>query len=272
MSDQLPIDEMRPTGLPKRIMAEPVGPDEIALWYIGGAGYVVRTAATTLLVDPFLGPSVPPDWVRGVPPPFAGSELADFGPLAAVVMSHEHLDHADPVALPLIAQETQALAIGPASAIAVARENGFTADRLRALAIDGTMTVGDLTLTGAPAYDPTAQEANTTIFQTGGVTWAHAGDSLWHTGLVAIGKRWSLDAISMTIGLNPPGETYYMSEGEAARSLRDCGARTLIHQHHDLWVRLAIDPQRTATVASWYAPDATVTPAIYGARIDVRKR
>ncbi len=275
MSDNqhLEIDDIRPRGLPARIMAAAVDPGVLALWYIGGAGYVARTSATTLLVDPFLGPSMPPDWVRGVPPPFAASEIADFGPIAAILMSHEHIDHADPVALGLLAQHTSALAIGPATAIAVAREAGFAEERLRTLGHGDTLRVGDLTLTGAPAYDPSAQMANTTIVETdGGVIWAHAGDSLWHADLADIGRRWKIDAISMTIGLNPVGQTIYMSEGEAARALRDSGARALIHQHHDLWVRLVIDPARTRTVAAWYAPDAEVLAAEYGERIDVRHR
>jgi L-ascorbate 6-phosphate lactonase len=272
MTESPDIDIIRPTGLPRRIMAETVSPGEIAIWYTGGAGYVVRTPETTLIFDPFLGPSMPPEWIRGVPPPFSADEIADFGTIAAVVMSHEHIDHADPVALPMFAERTNALAIGPASAIAVARAAGFPDDRLRVLEHGATMTLGDVTLTGEPAYDPMAEGANTTIVQAGGATWAHCGDSLWFPGFAEFPKRWSIDAMSVTVGLNPPGETYYMSEGDAGRALRDAGARMLIHQHHDLWVRLKIDPARTATVASWYAPDASVEPAVYGERISIRRR
>ena len=35
-------------------------------WYIGGAGYIVRTDQATLLIDPFLGPSNPPSWLRAI--------------------------------------------------------------------------------------------------------------------------------------------------------------------------------------------------------------
>ena len=69
---------------------------KIALWYTGGAGYVVKTAGATLLIDPFVGPSNPTDWIRAIPPAFDPERLTDID---AVVLTHEHGDHADPDAL-----------------------------------------------------------------------------------------------------------------------------------------------------------------------------
>ena len=70
------LDEIRPTGLPERIRLATVEPGTIALWHLGGAGYAVRTNRAVVIVDPFFGPSAPPDWVRGVAPPFAPDEIA----------------------------------------------------------------------------------------------------------------------------------------------------------------------------------------------------
>jgi hypothetical protein len=60
-----------------------------------------------------------------------------------------------------------------------------------------------------------------------------------------------------------------MDEADAARAARDSGTRALIPQHFDLWQGFTLDPRRVRTVASWYAPQTTVTPARFGRRITV---
>src|SRR4051794_15944182 len=99
MSSMGSIYEIKPTGIPAKVRSATVADGTIALWYIGGAGYLIRAGHTTIVVDLFLGPSNPPDWMRGVPPPFAPEEIDDLGVVNAMLMTHEHLDHADPVAL-----------------------------------------------------------------------------------------------------------------------------------------------------------------------------
>ena len=74
-------------GFLRSVRQARVGAGEIALWYIGGAGYILRTAATTLLIDPFLGPSGPPDWMREIPPAFAPETIGELGVLDAMLIA-----------------------------------------------------------------------------------------------------------------------------------------------------------------------------------------
>ena len=99
-------------------------PGTLALWNLGGAGFLVRSARVTLLIDPFTGEGTSPDWVRAVPAPFPPEALGEIANLAGMLMTHEHDDHADPVTLRALGERTQALAVGPSSCIEVARQAG----------------------------------------------------------------------------------------------------------------------------------------------------
>jgi L-ascorbate 6-phosphate lactonase len=241
----------------------------MALWYTGGAGYILKTAGATILIDPFVGPSNPPDWVRMIPPAFDPEEIGELGTLDAVVMSHDHSDHADPAALGPIGQRTAALAVGPDACIAIARDAGWDDGRCRTLAYERTLTVGDLRLTAVPMHDPGAKGCNGYVIETDRVVLLHCGDSFYFPGFAELGKRWRFDAICLSVGANPPGASIYMDEADAARAARDSGARCLIPQHFDLWQGLTLDPRRVATAARWYCPNARVLPARFARRITI---
>jgi L-ascorbate 6-phosphate lactonase len=249
-----------------------VGAGEMALWYIGGAGYVLRAAGCTLLIDPFLGPSGPPDWMREVPPAFAPESIGELGPLDAVLISHEHGDHADETALAAIARYTDAPVHGSKESIAVAEKMGVPESRLHAVGTDSRFEIGEVRVATTTAYDPLATGCRGYVLEAGGVTLLHCGDSLYFEGFADIGERWRIDAVCVSVGLNPPGKTLYMDESDAARTARDCGARILIPQHFDLWRGLTLDPRRVRTATAWYAPHTKVVPARFGRRIMVSAR
>jgi L-ascorbate 6-phosphate lactonase len=251
------------------VRAATVDPGDLAMWYTGGAGYVIRSVGATLLFDPFVGPSSPPDWVRVIPPAFDPERIADLGEIDAIVITHEHGDHADPDALGPLGRLTTAQVIGPAACIEVARKAGVPEARLKVLAHDETITIGDVTLTAVEAHDPGAPGCNGYVMETGKVTMLHAGDSLYFPGFFEFGKRWAFDAICVSVGSNPPGQTFYLDESDAARAARDSGTRTLVLHHYDLWQGLTLDPERVAFATSWYAPDTTTIAAKFQERITI---
>jgi L-ascorbate metabolism protein UlaG (beta-lactamase superfamily) len=255
----------------ERVRKARVQEGEIALWYTGGAGYAVHTAGATLLIDPFLGPSNPPDWLRAIPPAFAPERIGELGPLEAVLITHEHSDHADPVALAAVATGTDAVVYGPASAIAVAEAAGIPAPRCQVVSPDEAFAVGDLRITPVAIVDPLAEGCAGYVLDTGSVTLLHCGDSLYFDGFVEYGMRWTLDALCVSVGNNPPGATLYMDEADAARAARDCRTRMLIPQHYDLWQGITLDPRRVREATSWYAPETKVAPARLGRRRTVRR-
>jgi L-ascorbate metabolism protein UlaG (beta-lactamase superfamily) len=81
------------TRWPSRI---PVGPEDVAVTFVGHATFLIQVAATNLLIDPvyseraspvsFVGP-------RRVRAP--GVRLEDLPPISLVLVSHNHYDHCD---------------------------------------------------------------------------------------------------------------------------------------------------------------------------------
>jgi L-ascorbate metabolism protein UlaG (beta-lactamase superfamily) len=64
-------------------------PGSLAFWWLGQAGFAIRGAGVTLLVDPFLGA-----WEgRQIEPPV---QPAEFGGVDVVFCTHEHADHLNP--------------------------------------------------------------------------------------------------------------------------------------------------------------------------------
>ena len=258
-----------PRDLAGAVWRTRVRPGTLALWYLGGAGYVAKSAATTLLLDPFVGPSNPPDWVRAIPPPCAPDALPE---VAATLLTHEHSDHADPVALAALGRRAAGLVVGSAACIAVAAQAGVSGVRSRVLSHGERLMIGDIAITAVAMVDPAAVDPNGYVLELPGLAALFCGDGLYSPDFVTLASRWRLDAICASVGANPPGKHFYMDEIDAARAARDCGAARLIPQHHDLWQGLTLDPRRVATVARWYCPGVRVTPARYGRRLTVTAR
>lgn len=243
----------------------------IALWYTGGAGYIVKTPKSTIYIDPFCGPSIDEEgrWTRMIAPPFDPSKV---GTCDLILSTHEHLDHCDPKTLGPMLASTGATLAGPSSSTATAAGFGWPSDRLRALTWRQSMVVGDVRITAVKSVDPMAKGCNGYVLESEGVTFVNMGDSLWFDDIGKNLAAWSVDAIAVSVAQNPVGETYYMSEVDAARIARDVGARQLIPHHWDLWQWVAMDPARVQTVTPWVAPGCVVRPAQYCQRMDVSRR
>ena len=96
----------------------------VALTWIGQAGFLLRTPATRLALDPFL--SDHPD--RRYPAPVGVDDLVGT---ELVLSTHQHLDHLDTPALAaLLARDDRARVVVPAPVVPVAADAGLPPDRL----------------------------------------------------------------------------------------------------------------------------------------------
>lgn len=257
-----------PADLLEQVDRADIRPGQIAMWYTGGAGYIMRTPQSTLYVDPFCGPSIDENWSRLLGVPFDPTKVSRCD---LILSTHEHLDHCDPAALKPMLASTSAPLAGPATSIATAREMGWPKERLITLGHGQSTSVNDVKVTAIKANDPTAKGCNGYVVESGGVTIVNMGDSHWFDD---IGERlapWSVDAICVSVAQNPVGQTYYMSEVDAVRIARDVKAKVLIPHHWDLWKWVALDPRRIAAVAPWYAPETQVRPARFGERMLIER-
>jgi L-ascorbate 6-phosphate lactonase len=238
-----------------------VAPNQLVLWYLGGAGYALKSAGITLLIDPFIGPGHPPEWTRLTPPLFTPGQVRNIG---ATLLTHEHDDHTDPVALTAIRLRTDAQLIGSKNSIAVAKQHGWSAKRCQILPHHATLVLADLRITAVPMHDPNAKGSNGYVIECGSTTLLHCGDSHYFSGFVELTKRWSFHTVCVSVAGNPPGKLVYMDECDAARTARDTKTRRLLLHHYDLWQGYTLDPQRVAVAASWYCPEVCVVAAQLG--------
>ncbi len=99
--------------------------DPVRMWWLGQAGFLIRSGDFLCAVDPYLS-SAPR---RLVPPAFDPAEPLG---LAAVLCSHDHIDHIDPGALPALAKANpECVFVVPAAARDRTLELGLPEERLR---------------------------------------------------------------------------------------------------------------------------------------------
>lgn len=130
--------------------------------WLGQSGYLLESVGDAalrqrLLIDPFYSDIV--EQKQGIKrlmePPIP---IADLHP-DLIFITHNHLDHFDPIALPEIHRTfPKALIIGPESVMQKAREFGFDEQALVPLPAGALYSFGAFTLQAVPAYhgDPLA--------------------------------------------------------------------------------------------------------------------
>ncbi len=224
--------------------------------FLGQSGLLLSAEGETLLIDPYLsdiGRLLDEGlWSRAVPIPVAPQDLA--GALA-VICTHEHVDHCDPLTLaPLLAASPTTLLIAPSATIAqlpfVTRH-----EQLRPVRAEGErFTLGPFTVTPLPAAHSKTYSLERTeqhghrwccvTVEAGGVRLFHAGDAVEHEGLVAaVG---AVDVACVPIngrGREAAGIVGNFEAAEAADLCRRLGARHAVPLHWDMFTANSGDPQ-----------------------------
>jgi len=245
-----------------------VGADSLVLWYLGGAGFVIRTSKSTVYIDPYFGPSISPDWVRMIAVPIEPSAIKVVD---LVVSTHEHEDHCDKMVVEHAGRNTHSLFMGPDTSVAKALEWGFPSSRIVGMEPYARKQVGDLVITALPAHDLHADKALTYMIEANGIAVFHSGDSTYFSGFREFGEKWRVDVALLNLGRNPPGDTYYLTPCDVVRSAMDLGARTVIPMHWDLWKRVSEDPRLVKVIADEWQAKIQVVVLRLGDRFGVQR-
>jgi L-ascorbate metabolism protein UlaG (beta-lactamase superfamily) len=229
-------------------MAGTPTPDGVLLTWIGQAGFLLRTPATRLAVDPFL--SDHPD--RRFPAPvgvddLAGSEL--------VLATHEHLDHLDSPALAaLLERDDRVRVVLPAPAVATAVAEGLPAARLVGAEPGRALVAGDVTVHPVPALhgvhvadayshgleaDGGAVRYLGYVLETPAGRLYHAGDTIRWPGQAELLAGHRVEVALLPInGRDAEREARdivgNLDAAEALALARDAGVTTVVPMHYDL--------------------------------------
>ena len=154
----------------------PLPADQAALWFLGQAGYILRSGDLTVAIDPYLSDSAAaqaPEFTRRFPPPIAPEDLR----VDLWFVTHDHLDHLDPETIRRYRHRDTTQFVAPRFAARKLGELGLPADNLHRLDAGESWTWQGLTVTGVFAL-PTSVD----VLDTAGYCFRFPnGRSVYHT-------------------------------------------------------------------------------------------
>lgn len=233
--------------------------DQMAFFYLGQVGFLLKCNEKYLLIDGYLTDYVDRHccndlvvWRRRYPAPITAAEL-DF--VDYVFCTHAHYDHADPDTLAEIARVNRKAKFFVTEPIRTQiADYGVGIDRVMGLNTDSTVRIDDvLTVKAIPAAhedihrdsDGNCEEVGF-LFRFGMHTVYHAGDCCPYNGLAERIKGTEV----MILPIN--GRDYYRTavkdiigcfdSNEAITLASDAGAGLLIPVHFDLYDVNAVNP------------------------------
>ena len=231
----------------------------VELMWLGQAGFAVRGSGSLLLIDPYLsdhlaikyrGTDQPHD--RLMPSPWRADEVRS---LSAVLCTHRHGDHMDPVALPVLAKNNpQCRFIVPRAELTNA---GITATGMNA---EETLTIDGIAITAiAAAHEELKMNACGEhhflgyILQLAGKTIYHSGDCVPYAGLPERLARAKIDVALLPVNGRRKGVLGNFTLAEATALCRTAGIARMIPHHFGMF--------KFNTVAT---PAGALAPGIWG--------
>ena len=228
-----------------RALATP--PGTIAFWWLGQAGFAIRTADLLLLVDPFLAERDG----RLTTPAFDPRDAADVD---VVTCSHEHYDHMDLDSLPSIARASpRARFIVPRPLVPLVVGAGVEAERVIGARSGESIAIGGVRFHPVPARHGVGMDDAYTfgrelsggldrylgyVIDDGVARVYHAGDSIAYPGLGARLRELEVDVALLPINgrdhfREDAGIVGNMDHREAAALAADAGVDLLVPMHYD---------------------------------------
>lgn len=256
---------------------EAVDPDGLSIWHIGCNGFILRTARTTVYVDPYLGAGRPPQLVRMQPIPFDPHAVTACD---AVIVTHEHLDHMHPPSIVPLVRDLGADLYAPAAAYV---EPDMPVDRTAFRGRDHVVSPGDLieledvSVAVHAANDPDAIEPVTYVVEHERGTLFLGGDTRESPTFHALGDRYEFDLGVLATGSvgrqyfpevdEVRTRTVYMDEDEVIAAANALELDRLAPVHHAMWRGVTADVAGLATRRSSFPYPRVVEPVTIGDRL-----
>ena len=229
-----------------------VAPGRLAATWLGGAGFVFKTASGRVVaVDPYLSDSLDHaySWKRLPlsPIPMAPAELqADL-----VLATHAHEDHLDPETIPDLMRATDAVAVGPAMCAEAMRSWGLPEERIIEINRGESRTIAGLGVTAVLAHHVSPAGAQTPdavgfVLDLDGIVVYHTGDSLYHPDLRQQVRAFLPHLLLVCIN----GQYGNMNPEEAAQLTCEIEPAAAIPMHWGLVAENTADPLAFVSVLS----------------------
>lgn len=250
------------TRLLDSILNTQVAARSVALFWLGQAGFVFRSpAGNIVLIDPYLTDCVErlAGFKRIMASPLDPAQVT----VGLIISTHEHPDHLDVDAIPIMARSPGTNFTGPAKCVRFYEEIGLETGRYWELAAGRQFVYGDFTVTATPAdHGASTPDAVGVVLDVAGVRIYHTGDTAF-----------SPDRLRPIEGLRPDillpciNGAYGNMDGEgAARLAVFVGARLAIPHHFWMFAKHNGDP------AGFLAACEALAPALQTRLLTVGER
>lgn len=165
--------------------------NQAGLWWLGQAGYVVRTGNLTLAIDPYLSDSAAqgaPEFARLYPAPISPDDLD----VDIYIITHDHLDHLDPWTISRYPTKDSTLFIAPRLAAKRLPGLGVPEGQIIVLDVGETWSNEQVRVTGIFALPTGIDVLDTTgyfVEFTNGRSIYHTSDTQFHPLVIAAAPK-----------------------------------------------------------------------------------
>jgi L-ascorbate 6-phosphate lactonase len=170
-------DQMR--SLAERIAQHKVNAGELAIYWLCQAGFALKGSSNEVVyIDPYFSDVVERliGFKRMMPCPV----LAEEANANLIVCTHEHLDHMDTDALPVLAQNPRTQFAGPIECIKEFTKLGIAAGRCHLLEEGDSLAIGSIEINAVYAdHGELAPDALGIVVNFGGIKVYHTGDTAY---------------------------------------------------------------------------------------------
>lgn len=233
--------------------------NQIALFYLGQVGFIIKLNEKHILIDGYLSDYVDKNccsestkWVRRYPAPMAPADL-DF--VDYVFCTHTHYDHTDPDTIDgMLKTNQKALFFGCPEVAKAFRSYGVPEDRIKTLCAGKSFSLFDsVSVTSVPAaHEELHRDENGEYTETGflfnfaGTRLFHGGDGCPYDGLEEQLK--GTDILILPINGRDDYRRYVQdiigcfNSTEAITLAKNIGADMLIPVHFDLYDVNCLNP------------------------------
>ena len=207
--------------------------------WLGQGGFLLEAEGQRMLIDPFLSNIVEErqGLKRLVEPPLTINELRpDF-----IFITHNHLDHFDPIALPEIHhQYPKVLIAGPESVMQKAKEFNFDTSVLVRVNKSESLHFGVFKIIATPAYHSDPYTVGILI-QVGGKTIYLSSDTLFNETLASDVRLLAGREIDVAI-ICINGKLGNMNWQEAITVIEQLQPKLAIPMHYGMFAENTVDP------------------------------
>ncbi len=225
-------------NLGKTIEAEKVEPGTLAIYWLSQAGFVFKSSSSKIVyIDPYLSDVV--ERIHGFKRMMGCPIMPEEVVADLVVCTHEHLDHMDTDALPLIAKNPRTHFAGPIECFKEFRKAGIPEARCHLLEMGKEITIHGVRVSAV--YADHGELAPDAV----GVVLDFEGTKVYHTGDTAYRPEGFRPVIGMRPDILLPcinGRYGNMDAREAALLAAACHPQLAVASHFWMFVEHDGDP------------------------------